>query len=92
TSFTLPTNEPDPASGVSVFPNPFEDRLYIHIPDAKGFGPLVFELYDISGIRLIRYEMERTTTAIPVEIPTLPPGVYCWKIVGKASGKAFKTP
>ncbi|MCB9354052.1 MAG: T9SS type A sorting domain-containing protein [Lewinellaceae bacterium] len=92
TSFTLPTNEPDLSSGAYVFPNPFEDRLYIHIPDAKGFGPLVFELYDISGIRLIRHEMERTTTVVPVEIPALPPGVYCWKVIGKASGKVLKYP
>jgi aminopeptidase N len=41
----LPPIRPD--HGITVYPNPFEDKLYVHIPNPA--GPVSFTLHDLQG-------------------------------------------
>lgn len=79
---------------VSVSPNPFDQELLVRFKALK--GNIVFELYNASGQRVLRNELELQGDQEEKRIRTgsLPSGVYLYKVIsGKRSfgGKVLKS-
>jgi len=79
---------------VSVSPNPFDQELLVRFKALK--GNIVFELYNASGQRVLRNELELQGDQEEKRILTggLPSGVYLYKVIsGKRSfgGKVLKS-
>lgn len=63
-----------------IYPNPFEDNLYI-IPHRLGKGIAVIELYDISGRVLVHKNCKRNTASpFWIDTQSLADGIYYLKI------------
>ncbi|MDZ4682429.1 MAG: S8 family serine peptidase [Saprospiraceae bacterium] len=79
---------------VSVSPNPFDQEVLVRFKELK--GKVVFELYNASGQRILRNELELQGDAEEKRIRTgnLPSGVYLYKVIsGKRTfgGKILKS-
>ena len=79
---------------VNVSPNPFDQELLVRFKALK--GKVVFELYNASGQRVLRNDLELQGDAEEKRIRTgnLPSGVYLYKVIsGKRTfgGKVLKS-
>jgi len=79
---------------VNVSPNPFDQELLVRFKELK--GKVVFELYNASGQRVLRNELELQGGGEEKRIRTgnLPSGVYLYKVIsGKRTfgGKVLKS-
>ena len=58
---------------ISVFPNPINEKLILHILDFN-FEILTYHLYDVQGKQIIKEEIRSQTTIL--DIGELPSSVY----------------
>ncbi|WP_299213417.1 carbohydrate-binding protein [uncultured Aquimarina sp.] len=74
-------------SQVVLYPNPVRDFMYI-----KGLNYGTFELYDLSGKKLLKVE-SKTENVAKADLSSLVPGVYIYKVKGadqNYSGRIIK--
>ncbi|WP_026210011.1 PQQ-dependent sugar dehydrogenase [Flexithrix dorotheae] len=68
-------------NGVSVFPNPFNNQIFIEI-DNENLGGYEIKIIDLSGKMIAREVMEKTSKTLnkKIELPSIPKGLYLLRI------------
>jgi len=69
------TNTANPA--ISVYPNPTTGKLKIESGENKGINPLVIEVYDITGRKIVNCQLSIVNS---IDISHLPTGIYYVKV------------
>ncbi len=71
--------KPLPDLGVHIYPNPFQDKLWLEMVQPVDF---TFELIDMKGRVLFQKTFKNTgDRRMEIPIPDLPSGVFCYKIL-----------
>ncbi len=78
-----------PAPRIFAFPQPFRDRLEVHVADADDLRDLA--LYDLQGRRIPVTMTSATERAVIMSIPLLAHGVYLLRVVDGAGRTAALT-
>lgn len=78
TSVDKPTN---PINDITIYPNPAKDFIKVKIEIANIAGKATFELYDITGRKVISKKMA-VEQSVPVELnlSEIRPGIYLLKV------------
>ncbi len=78
--FPLGEEELKATTTVSVFPNPFENEIQVRIPQYDQQN-LIFELFDLSGKRLLTTNLLQSETVLPLDTE-MDAGMYLYRIIG----------
>jgi len=79
TSIDKPTS---PINGIAIYPNPAKDYVKIRIDVQNVSGKALFELYDITGRKVISRQMViEQSEPVDLDLSELRSGIYLLKIV-----------
>lgn len=73
------TNHAQDASGIQVFPNPADDKIFLVLPERLQ-GPCKLRLLDFLGRPVLEDLREQHTGQITLDLKFLPGGAYCLEI------------
>ncbi len=75
-------------SDISVCPNPARGRTIVNCSLSE-VGPSSWALYDAAGRSVLSSTLRSGTSSFPVDLRTVPAGVYVLKLSGAVNGTAM---
>ena len=94
-SATVATDEPQELTGISVYPNPTQDQLFLEVADkaSSSINELSWQLFDMQGKLILQDQLMQDKSSIPMN--TYHDGMYMLRIYNaekkSISFKIFKT-
>jgi lysyl endopeptidase len=80
-------NDVQTESSLSLFPNPFSEKIVITNSDISDFGQI--SIYDITGREVYRFQIDKRATQ-EIDLSFLETGIYTATAFGKSKKESFK--